>query len=363
MSRTRTKTVALLVATFAAVGAVMPMGRIVRAAESAPAAAQPNLILTKADHGKTVTVTVGQTFAVHLEGRMPLTGWEYDEPAGAAAPVRLIGQDFTTAKDATDPAIGTYTFRFKAEAVGEKQIVIRYIYPGGPTVGARAATRLRDEFKVTVKVEPDAQPQTRLDLTPEKPAFAVGESVDLKLTLFNAGPNEISLTLPQIRFLSGMKVVGPNGQAVEPAINAVEIHPKLETQAVRPGETFTTTLTGINLERPGGRFLRHIRFPMDGPGAYKVSMTVAGLTGETEVQVGAPEAAAAVRLARAFLAQNNVQPVNLRAFPVPAPADDWWLVEYTAGQGLAVSPRPCVWVNRNTGQVSKQAPPGAPARM
>ena len=109
--------------------------------------------------------------------------------------------------------------------------------------------------------------------------------------------------------------------------------------------------------------------PEDRPCPYWHGKVATGAV-EIEVQAkgaaapaGAPDAAAAVRLAREFLAKKNVQPVNPRAFPLPPPVADWWLVEYQLAGGLMVSPGPCVYVNKTTGEVSELAPKGMPARM
>jgi hypothetical protein len=82
-----------------------------------------------------------------------------------------------------------------------------------------------------------------------------------------------------------MKVVGPNSQPVAPAVNPVEINLRTTPMDIKPGQAYSTTLSGINLEKPGGSFVRHIRFPMNDPGVYRVSMTLAGMTAETDVRV------------------------------------------------------------------------------
>jgi predicted secreted protein len=109
------------------------------------------LILTEADKGKTFTVSVGQDFTIQLQGTKAQTGWEYGEALGPE-PVKIVSQDFLPAKDAADRSVGTYVFKFKAQAEGTKEIVIRYVSPGGPNVGARLATQLIAEFNVTAKV-------------------------------------------------------------------------------------------------------------------------------------------------------------------------------------------------------------------
>ena len=145
---------------------------------------------------------------------------------------------------------------------------------------------------VIIRVEPSATQggeSSRLTLTPSKASFAVGEQIDLELRLTNAGEEDIAVDPAKVRFLSGMKVIGPDGQPVPPAINGVEINPgQRPPERVKHGATYSATLSGINLEKPGGRFVRHIRFPMDQPGIYTVSMTVGGVTGQTEVRVGVP---------------------------------------------------------------------------
>ncbi len=89
----------------------------------------------------------------------------------------------------------------------------------------------------------------------------------------------------------------------------------------------------------------------------------AGGPGPTSQPAGAPNAAAAVKLAAKFLAAAKVNASRLQAFAIPAPADDWWMVEYHVEGGLAVSPGPAVYVNKKTGEVTRQAPKGMPPRM
>jgi hypothetical protein len=71
----------------------------------------------------------------------------------------------------------------------------------------------------------------------------------------------------------------------------------------------------------------------------------------------------AVKRAGEFLAAAKETAGRLQAFPIPAPADDWWLVEYQVEGGLAVSPGPAVYVHKKTGEVTRQPPKGMPPRM
>ena len=84
-----------------------------------------------------------------------------------------------------------------------------------------------------------------------------------------------------------------------------------------------------------------------------------------KVPAGAPDEATARKLALEYLAKQRpaVKPAGVQAFAIPGGA--FWMVEYRDAQsrGPLLSPGPCVWVNAKTGEVSEQAPAGAPARM
>jgi hypothetical protein len=75
------------------------------------------------------------------------------------------------------------------------------------------------------------------------------------------------------------------------------------------------------------------------------------------------DASAAEKLARDFLTREQVQVVSLKAFRLPPSAEGWWMVEYRAPNRPVVSPGPTVFVNEKTGEVTRQAPKGTPARL
>lgn len=74
------------------------------------------------------------------------------------------------------------------------------------------------------------------------------------------------------------------------------------------------------------------------------------------------DAAKAVQLARDFLAAEKVEATGLRAFRMPAPKG-WWMVEYRVPGRPVAGDGPVVFVNEQTGEVTRQAPAGAPPRM
>ncbi|MDD4890628.1 MAG: hypothetical protein PHU85_11955 [Phycisphaerae bacterium] len=101
----------------------------------------------------------------------------------------------------------------------------------------------------------------------------------------------------------------------------------------------------------------------DNLAAVKKVLGPAPTSQPTSQPAGAPDAAAAVKLAGEFLTAAKERATRMQAFPIPAPADDWWMVEYHVEGGLAVSPGPAVFVNKKTGEVTRQSPKGMPPRM
>lgn len=113
------------------------------------------LVIRERDNGKTLDAKVGQPIEVRLVGDQAGAGWEADAPKGGAVqedatlPQRL----FTPKPGAEHPAIGTYTFRYRAVKRGEATLRIFYVTPGGPGAPRRRrATALNREFIVTVRV-------------------------------------------------------------------------------------------------------------------------------------------------------------------------------------------------------------------
>lgn len=81
------------------------------------------------------------------------------------------------------------------------------------------------------------------------------------------------------------------------------------------------------------------------------------------VSAAAPDAATATALARDYLVRNGAQAEKLRAFRIPAPASDWWMVEYVVPGTPRHGSGPVVYVNSKTGEVTRQGPKGMPGRM
>lgn len=124
-------------------------------------AAQPALVITDADNGKTVQARVGQEVRVSLKGERKQTGWEVSQGEGKALrPLKAGGTigdtpipalEFTPDKEGVDD-IGTYTFRYTAVAKGTSTLRFVYVYPSGSEPTPRTATALVREFSVTVQV-------------------------------------------------------------------------------------------------------------------------------------------------------------------------------------------------------------------
>jgi hypothetical protein len=83
---------------------------------------------------------------------------------------------------------------------------------------------------------------------------------------------------------------------------------------------------------------------------------------ETTV-AAAPDGTSAVALAREYLTRNGVKAERHQAFPIPGPANEWWMVEYAVPGEPQLGAGPVVYVNRRTGEVTRQAPKGMPPRM
>jgi predicted secreted protein len=118
---------------------------------------QPTRVVTSADSGRIVVVPVGTMVSVRLQGNLANTGWETTAVNGGV--LEYVTEKFDPAKDASDPAIGTYTFDYKAAKTGQVTLQFSYIAPGGPAVKQRLRSALVASLTVTVVV-PDAAAAT-----------------------------------------------------------------------------------------------------------------------------------------------------------------------------------------------------------
>lgn len=129
----------------------MPLVRLAMAGEKKA----ETIVIDEKMAGKTVDVLVGQDVEIRLKADRPMTGWETaigiigakEKPA-----LEYVSQKFEPDAKAADAAIGTQVFRYRGGKVGETPLRIAFVYPGGPNVGARLATQLVREFRVTIKV-------------------------------------------------------------------------------------------------------------------------------------------------------------------------------------------------------------------
>jgi inhibitor of cysteine peptidase len=109
------------------------------------AAAAP--VYTKSDQGSPITVSVGDTFSVKLEGN-PTTGYAWEALPDAAGLLSQVGEpDYDSSDEALLGSGGMYTFTFKAEKAGETTLEI--IYHRSFETGVDPI----DSFKVTIIVE------------------------------------------------------------------------------------------------------------------------------------------------------------------------------------------------------------------
>lgn len=115
--------------------------------ESGPADA-PTYTLDEEDDGSTLTVEVGDIIDVVLEGN-PTTGygWTVDLSAEDAAILEQVGEPTYVPDSELIGAGGTFTFRFRALAVGEATLVLNYARPWESVPPLKT-------FSVTIAVAP-----------------------------------------------------------------------------------------------------------------------------------------------------------------------------------------------------------------
>ncbi len=77
------------------------------------------------DTGVVVTMKVGQTLEVTLEGN-PSTGYEWTVAAPAGTALEQVGEAEFKSQSTLTGAPGTYLFRFKAKAKGETELKFEY---------------------------------------------------------------------------------------------------------------------------------------------------------------------------------------------------------------------------------------------
>jgi hypothetical protein len=236
----------------------------------------------------------------------------------------------------------------------------------------------------------------RLGINGSKDAVPVGRQVKVTLVLSNASdkPLQVLATFKHGEVVN-YEVIAPDGTKVPyrgPVTDWDVTDYDKAVVELAPGKTFEqdVSMFGYDFSKPGKYRINaqyHWSNAKPPPGrkpavwtrgpiwtgvvsSGTLEVTVGGgaaaQTGErgpTSQPAGAPDAAAAVKLAGEFLAAAKEKATRLQAFPIPAPADEWWLVEYHREGGLAVSPGPAVYVNKKTGAVTRQAPKGMPPRM
>lgn len=92
--------------------------------------------------GKTVSLKVGDTLEVRLEGN-PSTGYEWSVAAPSGSALTQVGERTFVSKSTLLGAPGVYIFRFKAESKGTEELVFTY---------KRAWETTPEDRTVTVKV-------------------------------------------------------------------------------------------------------------------------------------------------------------------------------------------------------------------
>jgi len=126
-----------------------------------PRPALPALVLTQKDHGRSLTLKVGQVVEVQLHNARAGAGWESGATevrgSGLAAvnPQRTLNCDeFVPDKDQDrQTTVGLYKYRYVGQKQGESKIRIVHLYPSGPIPMRRDATQFIEEFVVTINVQ------------------------------------------------------------------------------------------------------------------------------------------------------------------------------------------------------------------
>jgi uncharacterized protein (TIGR03067 family) len=116
--------------------------------------------------------------------------------------------------------------------------------------------------------------------------YRPGEAVDLILTIKNNGKAEFSYLRDKIRELNDFEITGPDGKEVKRVWNPVEFGGQATFVTVKPGEAVTLKdelkhiNLSINLSKVLGvaHFLRHMYYPMDSPGTYRLRIKVGDVT-------------------------------------------------------------------------------------
>jgi inhibitor of cysteine peptidase len=78
--------------------------------------------------GQTITVGVGQHFAVQLDAN-PTTGYTWQLTADPGAPVQVLGHTYTPAPPQQPGSGGTELFTFQAVAAGTSTLAFGYVRP------------------------------------------------------------------------------------------------------------------------------------------------------------------------------------------------------------------------------------------
>jgi inhibitor of cysteine peptidase len=89
------------------------------------ASCAPALTYSKQDDGKVISVKVGDTFSITLDGN-PTTGYAWETLPDSAALLTLVGEPAYNSSSDLLGAGGTYTFTFKAIAKGSTTLELIY---------------------------------------------------------------------------------------------------------------------------------------------------------------------------------------------------------------------------------------------
>lgn len=337
--------------------------------------ANADLTITNADNGKNVKATIGQEIIVSLTGDRANTGWEVSQPTGTSVkPVKFGGRfgnqdipslEFTPAKDATDEAIGTYTFRYKAVAEGQTTLKFEYLTPGGPVPKARKATGKVAEMTVIIDVvtQPAATVRARIIYGTDDKAQKADVEDWIAKSVADAGSpvtgsytgwidlsekeQEIHASMQGGRLIKGRASERQGKFEVE--ISGFKIGALSRTISLKPGEAMVLKLT--DYPPPGNIFIALTALAMqeERPAAGPITQ----------------EKAQAIAL-EAVMAYFKDDPIRQKALRVSVPmkkveegGKTYWLVEYFGSNGKAkIATWTQVRVDAQTGEATVRPTPG-----
>jgi RNA polymerase sigma factor (sigma-70 family) len=231
---------------------------------------------------------------------------------------------------------GKYRVRFEYENTEARQALLRLAQGERPGPGQRfwlgKVTTAAAEFEIVAdeKGARRAEGGLQLTLASDRQEYQPGQAVDLTLTLKNNGNEVFSYAKAKLQLLDGFEMTGPDGKKVRPVLNPVEIGFLNTSITLRPGEAVTvkdadgSSLKGINLPKAAtGRYLRHVYYPMEVPGTYRLRFRLGGAASNelTVMVLGKGGAAGMAESQPVRVGGVDFQAVVEDTVPAPAPGE------------------------------------------